>query len=113
VLPHFQKVHDLKERDLKEHRDQPTRPSYFGRLSAEKGVDDLLRSMQKIAHMRLTIAGEGPQRAELQGLADSLRLSNVKFIGQVGREERDAAHRPIAVYGFAFARLRDSGKNDS
>jgi len=40
--------------------------------------------------MRLTIAGEGPQRAELQGLADSLRLSNVKFIGQVGREERDA-----------------------
>jgi len=91
VLPHFQKVHDLKERDLKEHRDQADAPVlYFGRLSAEKGVDDLLRSMQKIAHMRLTIAGEGPQRAELQGLADSLRLSNVKFIGQVGREERDA-----------------------
>ena len=91
VLPHFQKAHDLKERDLKDQRAETAATVlYFGRLSAEKGVDDLLRSMEKVSHMRLTIAGEGPQRAELQGLADSLRLSNVQFMGQVGREKRDA-----------------------
>ena len=63
---------------------------YFGRLSAEKGVDDLLRSMQQVPHMRLIIAGDGPQRGELQELAASLGLSNVEFVGQVGRAERDA-----------------------
>ena len=85
VLPHFQKIHPMRE---------PQRDNapllYFGRLSAEKGVDDLLRSMQKIPHLRLIIAGDGPQRGELQELAAALRLPNVEFVGHVGRAERDA-----------------------
>jgi len=85
VLPHFQKIHPL--RDLKRD-DGPL--LYFGRLSAEKGVDDLLRSMQKVPLMRLIVAGDGPQRGELQALAVSLGLSNVEFVGQVGSAERDA-----------------------
>jgi glycosyltransferase involved in cell wall biosynthesis len=85
VLPHFQQVHPLRE---SRRDDAPL--LYFGRLSAEKGVDDLLRSMQKVPHMRLTIAGDGPQRVELQELAVSLGLSNVEFVGHVGRAERDA-----------------------
>lgn len=84
VLPHFQKIHAIGEAS----RDDAAL-LYFGRLSAEKGVDDLLRSMQKIPHMRLIVAGDGPQRAELQTLAASLGLSNVRFVGHVGREERD------------------------
>jgi glycosyltransferase involved in cell wall biosynthesis len=84
VLQHFQEIHPLQE-PLSE--DRPL--LYIGRLSAEKGVDDLLRSMQQVPQMRLIIAGDGPQRAELQALAASLRLSNVKFVGQVGRVERD------------------------
>jgi glycosyltransferase involved in cell wall biosynthesis len=84
VLPHFQKLHTL-----------PAAPGdgspllYFGRLSAEKGIDDLLRSMQKVPHMNLVIAGDGPQRRELQELAATLRLTNVKFVGHVGGAERD------------------------
>ena len=46
--------------------------------------------MQQVPQMRLVIAGDGPQRAELQKLAASLRLSNVEFVGQVGRAERDS-----------------------
>jgi glycosyltransferase involved in cell wall biosynthesis len=84
VLPHFQKPHTLWDR---QRDDGPL--LYFGRLSAEKGVDDLLRSMQKIPQMRLIIAGDGPQRGELQDLAVSLELSNVEFVGHVGRAERD------------------------
>jgi glycosyltransferase involved in cell wall biosynthesis len=84
VLPHFQKLHALPSA-------QPSEGPllYFGRLSAEKGVDDLLRSMQKVPQMKLIIAGDGPQRGELQRLAVALGLSNVKFVGQVGRVERD------------------------
>ncbi|MFZ1140345.1 MAG: glycosyltransferase family 4 protein [Candidatus Sulfotelmatobacter sp.] len=86
VLPHFQKAHELRQFETK--NDAPL--LYFGRLSAEKGVDDLLRAMQKVPHMRLIVAGDGPQRGELQELADSLGLSKVRFVGQVGRAERDA-----------------------
>ena len=85
VLPHFQKTHQLRELNSE---NAPV--LYFGRLSAEKGVDDLVRSMQQVPQMRLIVAGEGPQRAELQELAASLHLSNVEFVGQVGREERDS-----------------------
>jgi len=86
VLPHFQKTHELRAPNPK--TDGPL--LYFGRLSPEKGVDDLLRSMQQVPEMRLVIAGDGPQRGELQALAASLGLSNVEFVGQVGRAQRDS-----------------------
>jgi glycosyltransferase involved in cell wall biosynthesis len=86
VLPHFQEIHQLSHTN--NANDRPL--LYFGRLSAEKGVDDLLRSMQQIPQMRLIIAGDGPQRGELQNLAGSLGLSNVEFVGQIGRTERDS-----------------------
>jgi glycosyltransferase involved in cell wall biosynthesis len=83
VLPHFQRIPEIAGTP----RDGPL--LYCGRLSVEKGVDDLLRAMQKIPHMRLVVAGDGPQRGELQSLAASLKLNNVEFVGQVGPEERD------------------------
>jgi glycosyltransferase involved in cell wall biosynthesis len=85
VLPHFQQIHPLRD---SQSASGPL--LYFGRLSAEKGVDDLLRSMQKVPHMSLIVAGDGPQRGELQELAVSLELTNVEFVGHVGQAERDA-----------------------
>ena len=84
VLPHFQKV-------------LPFRPPangapilYVGRLSEEKGIDDLIRAMCQVRQLHLVIAGEGPQRMVLEQLADSLSLANVKFVGQVSAAERDS-----------------------
>lgn len=88
VLPHFQRLRDLPNTKPGAGNDAPV--LYCGRLSAEKGVDDLLRSMQQVPHMRLIIAGDGPQRAELQNLSASLHLLNVEFAGQVGPAQRDA-----------------------
>ena len=83
VLQHFQGVHEISGAT-------PEGPLlYCGRLSAEKGVDDLLRAMQKVPRMRLIVAGDGPQRRELQDLAAALNLSNVEFVGQVSPAERD------------------------
>ena len=63
VLPHFQNTHPVTEESGE------NRPLlYFGRLSEEKGVDDLVRSMKQLQHMRLVMAGDGPQRDELQDL---------------------------------------------
>jgi glycosyltransferase involved in cell wall biosynthesis len=85
VLPHFQEIHSVRD---SKSVDPPL--LYFGRLSVEKGVDDLLRSMQQVPQMRLIVAGDGPQRVELQELAVSLGLSNVEFVGHVGGAERDS-----------------------
>jgi glycosyltransferase involved in cell wall biosynthesis len=84
-LQHFQRAHSLGEPSS--GRDAPL--LYCGRLSAEKGVGDLLRAMQQLPDLRLVIAGDGPQKAELLQTAASLGLSNVEFAGHVGAEERD------------------------
>jgi glycosyltransferase involved in cell wall biosynthesis len=84
-LPHFQEAHQLR---------QPVPANgglvlYYGRLSPEKGVADLLHAMRQIPELRLLILGDGPQRVELQELAAALRLSNVEFVGNVNAAERD------------------------
>jgi glycosyltransferase involved in cell wall biosynthesis len=84
VLPHFQALPDSVP---------PAAPDapflYFGRLSPEKGVSDLIRAMKALPQLRLQIAGDGPQRPELESLARALRLENVEFAGHVGRDELD------------------------
>jgi glycosyltransferase involved in cell wall biosynthesis len=84
VLQHFQSAQEF----TRPAKDAPV--LYIGRLSAEKGVADLLHAMQKIPHMRLIVAGDGPERAALQSLAASLQLTNVEFAGQVNSTQRDA-----------------------
>lgn len=86
VLPHFQRVH--RSTGLASTKDAPL--LYFGRLSREKGVDDLVRAMQHVPHMRLVIAGDGPERKELQDLAGGLGLDNIEFVGHVRGTELDS-----------------------
>ena len=83
VLPHFQHVHSIDEAA----HDGPI--LYFGRLSSEKGVDDLLHAMQHVPHVHLVIAGDGPQKNELLQLSKILSLKNVSFVGQLGPDQRD------------------------
>ncbi|HLW84738.1 MAG TPA: glycosyltransferase family 4 protein [Candidatus Sulfotelmatobacter sp.] len=91
VLPHFQVASSV----------EPPAANgpmlYFGRLSAEKGVGDLLRAMQRLPSQRLIVAGDGPQRSELQALAAQLGLmgltgagaDRVEFVGHVRGAELD------------------------
>lgn len=82
VLPHLQAIPP----------DDQLKPDegyvlYFGRLSAEKGVYELLRAMVRIPHVPLVIAGDGPDRERLESLAHELNLTNVLFAGQVHGSE--------------------------
>lgn len=55
----------------------PVQVGYLGRLHEEKGVDILLKSLERLqskVSLQLTIAGSGPQEQELQSLAT--RVSN-------------------------------------
>jgi glycosyltransferase involved in cell wall biosynthesis len=79
VLPHFQNC----PAQVIPHPGPEAPILYFGRLSAEKGLDDLLQAMQRLPNIQLIIAGDGPQRPMLEALARSLRLSNVTFAGHL------------------------------
>ncbi len=78
VLPHFQ---DLpRDRELGNDEGYLL---YFGRLSAEKGVDELIHALVRSPHIPVVIAGDGPERPRLEALARELSLDRVLFAGQV------------------------------
>jgi glycosyltransferase involved in cell wall biosynthesis len=86
VLPHFQ---PLKIVTVRRAENAPL--LYFGRLSAEKGVHDLLHAMQRLPSLRLVVAGDGPERGKLGQLAAELGLANVEFAGHMRGEELERA----------------------
>lgn len=70
------------------------RLGYAGRLSAEKGVDTLLRAfervLERIPRARLRIVGDGPSRASLQELARQLGIgAEVEFTGALTTAEME------------------------
>jgi glycosyltransferase involved in cell wall biosynthesis len=86
VLSHFQPVREVVERSAE------TAPLlYFGRLSPEKGVDDLLHAMQRLPRLRLVVAGDGPELGRLKQLSAGLELSNVEFAGHLRGPELQRA----------------------
>ncbi len=81
--------------DVKEFMPHPSRPEeisdhfrvlFIGRLSIEKGIDDLLTALAQvrtvIPHITLTLVGDGPERAYLEQRTTTLDLNNiVHFVG--------------------------------
>ncbi|MFZ0772306.1 MAG: glycosyltransferase family 4 protein [Candidatus Sulfotelmatobacter sp.] len=86
VLPHFQPVKQVSRRSSE---NAPL--LYFGRLSQEKGVQDLLHAMQQLPNLRLIVAGDGPERTKLEELSTKLGLANVEFRGYLRSAELDRA----------------------
>jgi glycosyltransferase involved in cell wall biosynthesis len=63
------------------------------RLSPEKGVADAISACRRAA-LPLVVAGDGPQRAELEAQAAG---ADVRFTGRVGAEELAALRRDAAL----------------
>jgi glycosyltransferase involved in cell wall biosynthesis len=84
VLPHFQAL-PAEERLMPDEG----YVLYFGRLSPEKGVYELLRTMVRLPHVPLIIAGDGPERDRLESLAHELNLKNILFAGMVQGAQRE------------------------
>ena len=76
-LPHFIDCAAI------EPKVDPGGPVVFaGRLSAEKGVDTLIEAVGRTT-LQLEIAGEGPERARLEALAESRAPGQVRFLGRL------------------------------
>lgn len=65
----------------------PTRFLFLGRLVRQKNVDGLLRAWSDLPSIgqSLTIAGDGPEKASLQKLAEDLGVGRVSFCGRIDR----------------------------
>ncbi len=80
----------------------PHRLLFAGRLSREKGVDVLLRAMALLVEEHpqafLCIAGDGPERADLEQLASTLGVEDaVEFIGSLGVGDLDEQYRRAGI----------------
>jgi glycosyltransferase involved in cell wall biosynthesis len=65
---------------------------FIGRLSPEKRMHTLLAGWKRLrVRIPLLIAGSGPQRVFLETYAKQAGLSDVRFLGQLPREEVMAA----------------------
>ncbi len=107
VLQHFQLIPGIATTNLSGENTI----LYFGRLSPEKGVADLLRAMQRLPEIRLIIAGDGPQRQELEALGRELNLKNIEFKGQVDAIVLNALIRACRFTVFPSRAYETMGKS--
>lgn len=75
---------------------------FVGRLVEKKGVHHLLGAfrhvVQRVPTARLTIVGDGPERARLDALCDSLQLrAHVEFLGAKPPSELPALYARAAI----------------
>ena len=90
---------------------------FLGRLTHEKGADLLIEAFAGLREHRLVVAGEGPERADLDRSVRERGLDNVRFAGFVtGETKRRLLARawvtvvPSRWYeGFPFAVLESFG----
>ncbi len=73
------------------------------RLMARKGIDTALEALARVAPVRPdivhVIAGDGPERARLEGLAAELRVSDrVRFLGAVDDAELPALYAAADIF---------------
>jgi rhamnosyl/mannosyltransferase len=67
---------------------QPPRAIFIGRLVAYKGVDILLRALERVPDLRLDIVGAGPEMARLKTLMRALAISDrVRWFGEYPDED--------------------------
>lgn len=79
-LPHFINFKLLGKPQFDFDRNKPYLV-YFGRLSQEKGIEDLIETAVFFPSLKFKIIGEGPIKSKLIKLSQNKTLSNVEFLG--------------------------------
>ena len=61
---------------------------YFGRLSKEKGIFNVVKAIKSIENIKLLIAGDGPQKKEIaEYIKDNKLETKVELLGYLNQEE--------------------------
>ena len=88
---------------------------FAGRLATEKRLHTVLEAAEKLPGIRFVIAGEGPQKAEVESAA--ARLSNLEYLGWLSRPDliaqmdaADALVLPSELESFGNVALEAMGR---
>jgi glycosyltransferase involved in cell wall biosynthesis len=77
---------------------------YLSRLDRNKGVLESVEAFallrQAVPEARLTIAGDGPERVEAEGIARQRSLDGIRFLGHVEGETKTHAFLQSDIYLF-------------
>lgn len=82
---------------------------FVGRLVPVKALDTAIKALSRLpSEVNLTVVGDGPQRRELEDLAETLGVSDrCLFVGQKTHEEVDEYYRNAGA--FVFPSVREAG----
>lgn len=81
VVPHFADGTDVRATEGPD-----SGVVFAGRLSREKGIDVLIRALAQLPpQVVLRVAGDGPERAQLERLAEQVVPGRVRFYGRLGK----------------------------
>ena len=76
----------------------PLQVGYIGRLEAHKGVQVLIRAVQDLPGVAVSIVGDGPYRSELEGLVQALGVEGcVRFLPFETHDDVAARYRTFHV----------------
>jgi glycosyltransferase involved in cell wall biosynthesis len=93
--PQYKSV-EMRSR-LTEGHPEATLLLYVGRLSAEKGIDEILPVLQAIPNSRLALVGDGPYRQELEKIFAG---TNTNFVGYLQGTDLASAFASSDVFLF-------------
>ena len=106
VLPDSSEVPDCEYvniRKLYDIKDDKILLLYFGRIFDQKGLDILLKALEKINDKEkyfLIVAGDGDYRSYCEELTQKLNLENVKFVGAIDPEKRKNFFEQSDIFVF-------------
>ena len=99
VIPYTIDFSDVKERKFNQFQFVSV-----GRLVFYKNLELIIKAIdiaRKIEpKISLVIVGDGPHRKSLEGLTKKLKLSNVKFVGYVKKDEKERLIRESNAFVF-------------
>jgi glycosyltransferase involved in cell wall biosynthesis len=91
LIPHAIKrpIFEPRSREVFGFKDNDILLVTVGRLIPRKGVEDLIRVVQRLDRVKLLVIGGGPEKEGLQRLASELQVSSrVSFWGHVTDDEK-------------------------
>jgi len=98
-LSHF--VPDSKLDEKLEDQKHSPYAFYFGRISKDKGVPELMKTFQKISGIKLYIAGEIEDDTQI------IQDKNIKYLGKLTKEEVQSYIKK-AAFCVSFSRLPET-----
>ena len=79
--------HNFLERDPGQRTNRGDYTLFAGRLSPEKGVLEMLDAWQRLPHVPLLVAGDGPLYDEARGLVKRSAGGHIKLLGQLDPQQ--------------------------